>query len=103
MITGKIQVEIPKKNGLTGRVFVPHEKFAAQEEGKFQLEAVIDGSITRLEGASDVPALCLRGNGHHLRITAVLETFPPSYQIGCSCGYGNKLYDVNDCYVKFFL
>ena len=91
------------EEGLTGKVFVKYEAFVRKEEDKgFQLEAVIDGNMTRLQASGEVPEACLFDRRHSgLRIKEVLESFPPQYVVGCDCGYKANMSDVNSEYKPF--
>ncbi|MBI5064755.1 hypothetical protein HZA97_00835 [Candidatus Woesearchaeota archaeon] len=84
-----------EQDKLTGKVFV-------LDRVSFQLEAVINGDITRLQVNSEVPSACLSDKNHSgLKITGVMESLPPQYNIGCDCGYGVCAHDANEFYVPF--
>jgi hypothetical protein len=67
------------KMKLTGKAFVNGEKF--------QLEAIINNKIIRLEAEGDIPKSCLTEKKHDLKIIGATDNFPPKYVISCECGY----------------
>ena len=91
------------EEGLTGKVFVKHEAFVGDEEEKgFQLEAVIDKNVTRLQASGEIPEACLFDRRHSgLRIIEVRQSFPAQYVVGCNCGYEKTMMDVNGEYKPF--
>ncbi len=83
---------------LTGKVFesVRLAGDTVVECEFFQLEAVIDGERTRLQGKGPVPEGCIYDSRHNgLELTTVLESIPPTYVVGCNCGYKVRMKDVN--------
>ena len=66
---------------------------------RFQLEAVINGHVTRLQADGSIPESCLYDRRHTgLEAKRVLETWPPDYLVGCRCGYEVVMKDVNRGY-----
>ncbi len=88
---------------LTGKVFIPRELLI--ERGKvYQLEAEIDGEMTRLQGEGSVPETCLFHTKHSgLEVVRVLKSMPPQYAIECNCGYKVVMKDVNSGFERNFL
>ncbi len=94
--------KVVRQDILTGEVFVRSHAFQ-QPIKTFQLEAIIDGKTTRLQVDGEVPEACLFDEGHYsgLKITGVMESLPPQYNLGCDCGYSVTAHDVNQLYVPF--
>ncbi len=87
-----------RKDGLTGKFYMGTQL----ENNSFQLEAVIDGEVTRLQANGSVPADCLYDKRHSgLKLERVQETFPPTYIVGCNCGYTVGMKDVNEGFRYF--
>lgn len=90
-----------EQNKLTGKVFVRSQSFSVPKK-TFQLEAVIDGNVTRLQAEGEAPEACLHDKRHSgLKITGIMESLPPQYNVSCDCGYSVHTQDVNQLYVPF--
>ena len=90
---------VTPNNTLTGKVFVGSwfDDYTAIENDSFQLEAMLDGQVTRLQADVPVPEDCFYDKRHSgLEIKRVLEKFPPKYVVGCNCGYEVTMTDVNE-------
>ncbi|MFC1696763.1 hypothetical protein ACFL1H_00365 [Nanoarchaeota archaeon] len=86
---------------LTGNLFVQEDN--NENVVKFQLEASIDGDITRLEAEGKLPEACLHDNRHSgLRINSQVETCPPKYEVNCDCGYKIVMRDINEKFEPYF-
>ncbi|MDD5191955.1 MAG: hypothetical protein PHH54_04975 [Candidatus Nanoarchaeia archaeon] len=83
---------------LTGKVFKNTMPEGSESEKKpvFQLEAEVDGIITRLQADGEIPEACLFDKRHSgLKVTNTLESLPPQYVVECSCGYSITMTDPN--------
>ena len=86
---------------LTGKVFVKSELHVKEKGDKgFQLEAIIDGNLTRLQASGEVPVACVYDRRHELSVAA-RESLPPQYIVSCKCGYQIEMADVNSHYKPF--
>jgi hypothetical protein len=85
----------------TGKAFKKRIQLDEKKESHyFQLEAMIDGELTRLQAEGDVPERCLYDKRHSLLINGALESYPPIYLVGCECGYSVQMEDVNSRFEK---
>ena len=96
---------------LTGKVFVIKDLSLVKsiihlKRHDFQLEAEVDGVITRLEANGTLPH-CLNAIHHgevhsgvkSLKVTP-LESDPQQYNVSCSCGNSWTMQDVNSPYIR---
>ena len=75
---------------LTGNVF------ESKTQDEFQLEAVVDGHITRLKTKGKLPKDCFTEENHDgFGNYKVLDLDAGSYKMTCTCGNTLYMYDVN--------
>ena len=78
------------------KAFVPTGRFRGELGDVYQVEAVIDGEVMRLQGQGPLPEECVYDRRHSgLRVIGVFEGNIPTYEIGCGCGYRIVMDDVN--------
>jgi len=90
---------IKGRDYLTGKVFesVRFDGHTVIENESFQLEAVLEGEVTRLQAKGSAPQECLYDKRHSgLELRDALESLPPIYLVGCNCGYTVGMKDVNE-------